>query len=529
MDALAPVSRTGAVPRRLLRLRSDVALAERFAGGDEHAFAVLYERHRTSVLAICMGVLGSRHDAEDAAQEAFAALALSLRKGVPENLPAWLMRVARNAAIDVARRRRVDARATERVPDRAAGGEGVKADLESVMAGVRELPEAQRTALLMRELAGHSYREIATLLEVDEAAVHGLIARARISLRSFREAYEMSCAEARAALAAEPDGRRGDRTVRRHVRMCASCRAYKRALRGDARALRALVPDPAVPVASGGAVFGGIAAKGALIGGTVAQVTAACAVSACTIGGIVLVAPHVGHPFISFSGASRGTAARLGGGHVRHRSSPALARTAEPRSAVSPSAAEAFALPQAGDRAVGRPAVGTGLAGGRSSRTRSVRRLSVSRTGSAPVDGHWAWTHPTRTSPRAPQAGSYPAGQTQAGGAPQAEDGQHGDRPPRSDWQGGNSTDGHGGQSPGGQSARQWNDQSAGASSAGEGNGGPRAFSSRARSGRSGRQRWSDGAGHESDGALGRIGMGTGRSRASRPSHRGSSATSRQR
>ena len=92
---------------------------------------------------------------------------------------------------------------------------------------------------------------------MDEAAVHGLIARARISLRSYREAYEMTCAAARAALAAEPDGRRRDRTVRRHVRMCASCRAYKRALRGDARALRGLAPDPTVPVASGGALFSG--------------------------------------------------------------------------------------------------------------------------------------------------------------------------------------------------------------------------------------------------------------------------------
>ena len=85
-----------------MRLRSDLALAERSAGGDVYAFALLYERRRTSVLAACLGVLGSRQDAEDAAQDAFAALALSLRKGLPENLPAWLTRVARNAAIDVA-------------------------------------------------------------------------------------------------------------------------------------------------------------------------------------------------------------------------------------------------------------------------------------------------------------------------------------------------------------------------------------------------------------------------------------------
>ena len=306
MDALAPVSRPGVMPRRLLRLRSDRALAERFLGGDERAFALLYERHGKSVLAVCMGVLGSRHDAEDAAQEAFAALALSLRKAVPEHIPAWLTRVARNAAIDVARRRRSDTPADGALPDRAARAEGATAELESVMAGIRELPESQRTALLMRELAGHSYREIAALLELDEAAVHGLIARARISLRAYREAYEMSCAAARASLAAEPDGRRRDRTVRRHLRMCASCSAYQQALRSDARALHSLVPEPAFPLAGGGAVFGGLAAKGALLGGAVAQVTAACAVSVCVAGGIVLVAPH--HV------AARATAARASSG-----------------------------------------------------------------------------------------------------------------------------------------------------------------------------------------------------------------------
>jgi DNA-directed RNA polymerase specialized sigma24 family protein len=57
-----------------------------------------------------------------------------------------------------------------------------------VLAGLRELPESQRTALLMRELAGHSYLEIGALLELDESAVRGLISRGRIGLRAHREA-----------------------------------------------------------------------------------------------------------------------------------------------------------------------------------------------------------------------------------------------------------------------------------------------------------------------------------------------------
>ncbi|HTX46947.1 MAG TPA: RNA polymerase sigma factor [Solirubrobacteraceae bacterium] len=303
MDALAATTRSRrAAPRRLLRLRSDAYLAERFADGDEAAFSTLFERHRASVLAVCIGVLGSRHDAEDAAQETFASLAVALRSSPPRELRAWLARVARNSSIDLARRRRTRESACGKLSN--VGGDGgvsssqlVKDELESVVAGIRELPETQRTALLMRELAGHSYREIADLLKTDEDAVRGLIARARIGLRRYREAAELPCAAARAAIAAEPDGRRHDRTVRRHLRSCASCRAYRTALRDDARALRGLVPLQAGGAAGGSAVVG-LAAKGALLGTAATQVTAACAVSVCAVGGIALLTPALAthHP-----------------------------------------------------------------------------------------------------------------------------------------------------------------------------------------------------------------------------------------
>jgi RNA polymerase sigma-70 factor (ECF subfamily) len=87
-------------------MRSDPVLAERAAAGDEAAFDVLYERHRPVVLAVCMGVLGTAHDAEDATQEVFTALSIALRTKVPPELRPWLIRVARNASIDTTRRRK---------------------------------------------------------------------------------------------------------------------------------------------------------------------------------------------------------------------------------------------------------------------------------------------------------------------------------------------------------------------------------------------------------------------------------------
>ena len=286
-----------AVPRRLLRMRSDAALAERFAAGDEAAFDVIYERHRPVVLAVCMGVLGTAPDAEDATQETFSALAVTLRTRPPAELRPWLIRVARNASIDTTRRRRHRLLTLDgEIPEVAArpAGSG-QAELAVVLDGIRELPEGQRMALLMRELGGHSYSEIAEFLASDEEAVKGLIARARVGLRAYREATELSCAAARNTISAEPDGRRYDKTVRRHLRGCSMCRGYREALRNDAKALRAALPIPAGTVATG-SLSGGMlsAAKGSLISYGLTQAATTCAASACAvgaIGGMVFVAP----------------------------------------------------------------------------------------------------------------------------------------------------------------------------------------------------------------------------------------------
>jgi RNA polymerase sigma factor (sigma-70 family) len=221
------------------RARSDKALIGRYAAGDEGAFEVLYARYRAPVLAVCMGVLGTTHDAEDALQETFASLAVVLRESPPRELRPWLTRVARNASIDVVRRRRRRALTLDGdvpdVPDRPAGAGA--AELAEVLVTIRELPEGQRTALLMRELGGHSYAEIAALLETDRSAVRGLIARARLGLRSRR----------------------------------------------DVKTLHALVPVPA-----GGGLF-----AGGLVG---VKGTLAAAGSVCAIGGLAMLPPPTGAP-----------------------------------------------------------------------------------------------------------------------------------------------------------------------------------------------------------------------------------------
>jgi len=332
-----------AVPRRLLRMRSDAALAERFAAGDEAAFDVIYERHRPVVLAVCMGVLGTPPDAEDATQETFSALAVTLRTRPPAELRPWLIRVARNASIDTTRRRRHRLLTLDgEIPEVAARPHGSgQAELAVVLDGIRELPEGQRMALLMRELGGHSYSEIAEFLATDEEAVKGLIARARVGLRAYREATELSCSAARNTIAAEPDGRRYDKTIRRHLRGCAGCRSYRDALRDDAKALRAALPIQAGTVATG-SLSGGMvsAAKGSLISYGMTQAATTCAASACAvgaIGGMVFVAPvhRLGLPPILPSPpvVHRHTAARAPAQHaVVHVSHTTVVTVSHPES-----------------------------------------------------------------------------------------------------------------------------------------------------------------------------------------------------
>ena len=158
--ALAPTIRA---PRVLERLRSDAALVERFRLGDDAAFATLYRRHRKRVYLVCLGVLGSQEDAKDAEQDVWTAAASSLRTATPEVLPAWIARIARNVSVDIVRRRR---ETVHDLPDRAGGADAhavVAQRDEHVPHGVaqRELPERQRTALILRELGGCSYPEIA--------------------------------------------------------------------------------------------------------------------------------------------------------------------------------------------------------------------------------------------------------------------------------------------------------------------------------------------------------------------------------
>ena len=172
-------------------------LARRAAGGDEDAFAQLVGLHEKKVYGLALRMCGNPEDAADAAQEAF----LAAWKGLPRfrgeaGFSTWLYRLTSNAAID--HLRRVERQRGE--VSRDGGGPGLDAvddapspqaqaeetELrEAVAEGLSMLSEAHRQALLLRELRGLSYEEIASELRVDLGTVKSRISRARGSLRKI--------------------------------------------------------------------------------------------------------------------------------------------------------------------------------------------------------------------------------------------------------------------------------------------------------------------------------------------------------
>ena len=234
----------------LLRLRSDEQLVSLFRGGSEEAFRAIHDRYRQRMFAYTRQMLtGSAVDAEDAVQEIFVRAYSGLRSSDRElALRAWLYRIAHNRCIDELRR--PQSVATETIPatvpnqsaDPVARLEQRDA-LKRLIADVQRLPDQQRSALLMRELAGMTYADVAGALGVSVPAVKSLLVRARVGLAQASEARDTACARIREDLIVAHDrGVRASGLARRHLRDCPHCRQFRTEVRGVSRQLAAFVP-----------------------------------------------------------------------------------------------------------------------------------------------------------------------------------------------------------------------------------------------------------------------------------------------
>ncbi|MGI8595102.1 MAG: RNA polymerase sigma factor [Solirubrobacteraceae bacterium] len=302
----APARLTGiSLSAPLLRLRSDEQLVALFRAGSEEAFRVMHDRYRQRLFAYVRQMLsGSRQDAEDALQDVFIrAHAALLASDKPISLRAWLYRVAHNRCIDQLRRPQVVIPlegvelTPSSLPDPLAEAER-REDLRRLIADVRRLPAQQRSMLLMRELEGASYSDLADAHGVTVAAVKSLLVRARIGLVRAAEARDIACVEIRSDLvSAHERGVRATGRARRHLKDCSSCQEYKTSLRATQRELASFTP-PSGPLSllaklfglgaggsgaaagSSAAAGGGAAASGGVVAGGGAVAATACKVAA---------------------------------------------------------------------------------------------------------------------------------------------------------------------------------------------------------------------------------------------------------
>lgn len=185
-----------------VRKHDDIALVERFKLGDRSAFDELVLRHQDSIYNLCRRMLGNAHDAEDAAQDAF----LKAYRHLPEFQPdaafaTWLYRIAVNTCLDRTRKPvfaslfhrsgegyeiMYDAPSPDPSPERLV--EAKQLD-RSLWRSLGRLSPKLRTVLILKEVEGLSYEEIAEVLDISLGTVKSRISRARDEVQELMQEF----------------------------------------------------------------------------------------------------------------------------------------------------------------------------------------------------------------------------------------------------------------------------------------------------------------------------------------------------
>ena len=233
----------------LLRLQSDEKLVAMVRRGQNGAFEALVHRYQARLLAFCRHMLGSQEDAEDVLQEVFAASYNALLgDNRPINARPWLYRIARNRCLNHLRKPRPAGQDSMDIFERDGGATTAdtvhrREEFRQIVSDVQELPETQRTALLLREIDALSYDQISEAMDTTVPSVKSLLVRARVNLAEASEARLLTCEEARLELGQVAEGlAKSSPPVRRHLKSCERCRIFKRELNTTTKALAAIFP-----------------------------------------------------------------------------------------------------------------------------------------------------------------------------------------------------------------------------------------------------------------------------------------------
>ena len=181
----------------------ELELVERSRQGDLEAFNAIVAAYQDRVYNLCLRMLGSSQAAEDATQEAFLSAYRNVGRMRGASLRAWLFRIAANACIDELRRRRRHAQVSLEAPpphaadeeseramevaDPAAGPEQLALRVEvceALQTELLRLPPDQRLAVVLCDVEGLSYEEIAASMGSSIGTVKSRISRGRARLRA---------------------------------------------------------------------------------------------------------------------------------------------------------------------------------------------------------------------------------------------------------------------------------------------------------------------------------------------------------
>lgn len=181
---------------------ADLELLRAVLDGDTTAYRGLVEKYQGRVYAMVYGMLRNREDARDVTQEAFVKAYNNLdRFRLESSFYTWLYRIAMNLAIDLTRKRkrRKQTSFDEAIAARDEDGDMLEAHTEDsprktlerkqlyarIMGALETLPDDQRQVVLLRELEGLSYKEIAEIIDIPEGTVMSRLFYARKKLQKI--------------------------------------------------------------------------------------------------------------------------------------------------------------------------------------------------------------------------------------------------------------------------------------------------------------------------------------------------------
>jgi RNA polymerase sigma factor (sigma-70 family) len=257
----------------------------------DRGFERIYRRHVGDVYRYALAVMRNQAEAEDVTQTTFLNAYRAYQRGErPAKAHNWLIAIAHNVCRQRFRqsaRRPHEVSFDEDIGNRYIEDEDETPTADDIRRALGHLAFNQRAALVMRELEGRSYVEIAEILELSPSAVETLIFRARRALREQLES-SLTCGDAELAISRQLDGRLSRQekgALRAHLRECKECAGFARRQRAQRSALRSL---GAIPVpASLTSLFGG--GGGAAVGTGVALKAGATIATALAVGSAAYV------------------------------------------------------------------------------------------------------------------------------------------------------------------------------------------------------------------------------------------------